>query len=356
MSFHHPSIWCLLLVVVTPLAWWRWWSARRRGAVVFSAVGAAVRAGPSWAVRTRWIVPALRTLAVLLLIVCLARPQMTDEEMRIFTEGIAIELVVDRSGSMQEQDFTINGKPATRLQVVKMVVERFIKGGEGLPGRPDDLIGLIAFGTYADSRCPLTLDHDHLVETVRRVEPAQIRSESQTAIGDAMALGVERLRGLERRASLASLHTIKSKVLVLLTDGESNAGVIDPLTAAEMAAALGIKVYTIGAGSEIDMRDLFRNPLGRQAGLDEETLQQIADLTGGRYFRATDTRSLEDIYRTIDELERTEIEHQRYREYTELAVTSTHLGRVALPPLLAIVFVLLAAETILARTRYRTLP
>jgi Ca-activated chloride channel family protein len=283
----------------------------------------------------------------------------------VFTEGVAIELVVDRSGSMRAQDFTLDGRSVSRLDAVKRVVQQFVTGGERLPGRPDDLIGLIVFARYADSRCPLTLDHEHLTETVRATQfvgAAEREQEDGTAIGDAIGLAVERLSSLDERVKVRSADVIKSKVIVLLTDGENNAGDLEPAVAADMAAALGIRIYTIGAGTESGYAPVPVDIGGRivsqrmRVSIDEKTLREIARRTGGLYFRATDTDSLEEIYARIDELERTEIEQQRYTEYHELAVEPWRLGPLPLPPLLAMVLILLAAEVLLTATRFRTLP
>ncbi|MHC5003394.1 MAG: vWA domain-containing protein [Planctomycetota bacterium] len=365
MSFHPESLWWLLLLPAGLLAWWRWWSPRRRPAVTFSDIGAARRAGASWAVRLRWIVPALRTAAIVLLVVALARPRLADEQSRVFTEGVAIELVVDRSGSMRAVDFELDGQRTSRLEAVKRVVEQFVLGGSSLPGRPDDLIGLIVFARYADSRCPLTLDHDHLIDTVRTTQFVGVQNrdeEDGTGIGDALGLAVERLQSLDQRVEVRSADRIESKVIILLTDGENNVGDLDPLTAADMAAAFGIRVYTIGAGTDAAFAPVPVTVGGRTVtrrmavGLDEQTLRGIADRTGGRYFRATDTDSLEEIYARIDELERTEIEQRRYTDYQELAVEPTRLGGLAVPPLLAVVLLLLGLEVLLTSTRLRTLP
>lgn len=363
MIFHQPSIWFLMLLALTPLVWWNWISRRRRPAVAFSSVEPLRRSGTSWAVRLRWIVPTLRTLAIALLIVCLARPQLTDQEIRRFTEGIAIQLVVDRSGSMRAEDFQIEGRRANRLEAVKRVVHNFIVGGEELPGRPDDLIGLIAFATFPDSVCPLTMDHDHTVETIRRVEPAVGGTESGTAIGEAVALGVERLHSLDQQAGQLGRRQVESKIMILLTDGENNQGDIDPITAAELAATFGIRIYTIGAGTRnavapIPTVDQFGRTVMQRlpVSIDEETLRRIADITGGQYFRATDTDSLAEIYATIDELEKTEIEERRYVHYSEMAVEPVELRGWHVPPLLLFAFLLLAVEQLLSNTKFRVVP
>jgi len=364
MTFHHPSVWFLLLLLLLPLLWWRWWGGRRRAAVSFSSLQPLARIPATWAMRLRWIVPALRSAILVLLIMCLARPQKADERTRVFTEGIAIQLIVDRSGSMRAMDFLVDQRRVSRMDVVKTVVEDFVTGGEELPGRPDDLIGLITFASFADSLCPLTLDHGHLVDAVRRTGVAGEAEGQATAIGDAIALGVERMRGLEQRADLRAGPLIRSKIMILLTDGEQNAGDIDPITAAEMAAAFDIRIYAIGAGTDSARAPiLVTDPFtGRQmmdsvpVSIDEETLKRIAEITGGQYFRATDRQSLQDVYARIDELERTEIEQRRYTRYTELAVEPTRLAGLPVPPLLRLVLLLLVAEVLLANTRFRSLP
>ncbi len=363
MTFHQPSAWFLLLLLVLPLLWWRWRRAARERGIAFSSAGPLRAAGTTWAVRFRWIVPALRSAAIAVLVVCLARPQEPNVHTRIYSEGVAIQLLIDRSVSMLAEDFQIDGRRANRLAAVKKVVEDFIDGGDALPGRPDDLVGLIRFGTFADSACPLTLDHEHLIETVRATEVAE-GDEGATAIGDAIALGVERIHQLERRAELASDRKIKSRVMILLTDGENTAGDIDPLVAAEMAASFGIKVHTIAAGSRDSSAPVpVRDPLtGRRrlvhqpVSIDEETLRKIAEATGGEHFRATDSDSLVRVYGAIDELERTEIEQRRYTEYRELSVAGTRVGGVPVPSLLSVVFALLATELLLSNTRFRRLP
>ncbi len=359
MTFHQPSVWLLLLVLALPVIWWQQRGGRRRGALAFSSIGPLVAVGGSWAVSLRRVVPALRNAAIILLIICVARPQKPNEQTRVLTEGIAIQLVVDRSGSMLARDFELDNRGVSRLDVVKAVVRDFVGGSDRLQGRPDDLIGLITFASYADSLTPLTLDHDFLLRAVAATEVSPSNEDRATAIGDAIALGVERMAGLDRRESGDA--RIKSKILVLLTDGESNAGDIDPITAAKMAAAFDIRVYTIGAGTDaafapVPTTDPFTGRTRLRnipVSIDEETLSEIAAITGGRYFRATDRESLEQVYAQIDELERTSIEQKQYTDYKEIAVESIRLGGVTLPPLLSVVVGLLGAGLLLANTRFR---
>lgn len=366
MTFHQPSVWILLLLLILPLLWRRWHSPRRRAAIAFSSVEPIQSIGSTWAVRWRWIVPALRTSALGLLITALARPQKGDEHTRINTEGVAIQLIVDRSGSMRATDFRINNREADRLSVVKRVVEEFVGGDQtaNLSGRPNDVIGMIAFASFADTVCPLTSDQSHLIESIKQMRIAP-EEESATAIGEAIALGVERLRALDQRLNLESAHPIKSKLMILLTDGENNAGDIDPITAAQMAAAYNIKVYTIGAGTErglapVPGTDIFGQPRQIRVSIDEPTLTKIAEITGGQYFRATDTDSLRQIYDQIDALEKTEVQERRFVTYKEAAVEPIRLSAfgesITLPPLLMIVLVLLGLELLLSNTRFRTVP
>jgi Ca-activated chloride channel family protein len=284
----------------------------------------------------------------------------------VTTEGIAIQLVVDRSTSMGQQDFAIDekGTTITRLQAVKDVVESFVMGdGETLKGRPDDLIGMIVFARYPDTECPLTRDRSHLIRAIQKVEPPPARSsEDATAIGDALLLGVERIRDVGRRFQQNSDFTIKSRAIILLTDGQHNAGKYNPTQAAEAAAALGVKVYTIGAAPAFQQRatlDMFgQQPQMVQVPVevDEETLKKIAEMTGGKYFRAKDKDSLKAVYAEIDRLERSVVDETKYYQYEELAYKWVKLGPVTLPPPLLVVLILLAVEVALANTRFRKIP
>ncbi|HHD62942.1 MAG TPA: VWA domain-containing protein [Desulfobulbaceae bacterium] len=248
----------------------------------------------------------LRLLSLALLILALARPQFGNTTTTIEASGIDILLAVDVSGSMEARDFTLDGNPVSRLEVVKAVVSRFIKE------RPNDRIGLVAFAGRPYLACPLSLDHDWLQKRLDTLKTGMI--EDGTAFGSAIASGTNRLRG--RKA--------KSRILILLTDGMNNAGKIAPLTAAEAAETLGIKVYTIGAGTRgeapIPVVDQFgRKRLVRmRVDIDEDTLRRVAALTGAKYFRATDTRSLENIYREINKLEATTRKIKHFSMYREL--------------------------------------
>ena len=360
MIFHSPSVWILLLLLLLPALWLR---TRRRPAIAYSSLATARTIRPSLALRLRTLIPVLRILAIALLIVALARPQKPNEQSRVVTEGIAIQLILDRSGSMRAMDFELAGAPADRMAASKHVIREFIEGKGDLAGRPNDLIGFIAFARYADSLCPPTLDHSHVLKTLEQTRFVMARPEDGTAIGDALALGVERLNQLTTKAKDKGARPPQSNVIILLTDGENNVGEIDPLTAADMAQALNIRVYTIGAGTRdgvaqvpIPMPDgtIMMQPV--PVSIDERTLTAIADRTGGRYFRATDTDSLVEIYKEIDRLEKARVEETRYVQYEEPAVEPFMLFGLNVPPILMMAFGLLLLETLMSTTRWRTIP
>jgi Ca-activated chloride channel homolog len=219
-------------------------------------------------------------------------------------------MAVDVSGSMRALDLSEKNQELTRLDAVKRVFEQFVLGGKKLGGRPDDAIGLVAFARYADTRSPLTLDHGNLVTAARQLDFAA-QDEDGTAIGAGLELAVQRLAEYKAR----------SKIVVLLTDGESNVHDIDEDTAIDDASKAGVKVYTIGAGTNgvapiaIDRGDGRKQLMQMTVSIDETTLRKIADKTGGQYFRATDSASLRRIYQQIDKLERTTIEENRFLEY-----------------------------------------
>jgi Ca-activated chloride channel family protein len=248
----------------------------------------------------------LRIAALLLIVLALSRPRSVIEETKIRTEGIDIVLAIDTSTSMLAEDFTLGRRRESRLEVVKSVVKDFISR------RQSDRIGIVAFASRAYTVSPLTLDYEWLMQNLERVKTGMI--EDGTAIGSGLSAALNRLKDTDA----------KSKVVILLTDGRNNAGRISPLTAAEAANALNIKVYTIGAGTKglapYPAKDIFGNKVYQslKVDIDDETLKKIAEKTGAEYFRATDTESLKDIYKQIDELEKTEIEETGYREYREL--------------------------------------
>lgn len=309
LELREPIFLLLALVALPVFAL----SRRAPGRVVFSSVRAlpAVR---SWRVRFSVVPDALLALAVVALSIGLAGPRSGDRSTRIMREGIAILMALDVSGSMAALDLSTRDEERTRLDAVKKVSEQFVVGGGGLRGRPDDQIGIVTFARYADTRCPLTLDRSSFREVARGLRIVTERSEDGTAIGDGLALAVERLRAARSR----------SKVLILLTDGVNNAGDLDPVAAAKAAQEAGVKVYTIGAGTNgvatVRMTDPFTGqsvlrPMAVE--IDEKLLEEIATTTGGRYFRATDAEALRLIYEQIDRLERTEVSEDRFLRYHE---------------------------------------
>jgi Ca-activated chloride channel family protein len=301
------SPWFLVLLLLLPLVLRGRGRARKRDAAVRYPSFAALRAiAPAGGGRRRLVLVALRALALVLIVVALARPQLGSADTRIHREGVDVVLAVDVSGSMLAEDFTLGNARASRVDVVKSVVQEFVTA------RPEDRIGLVLFAARPYTQCPLTLDYGWLLQNLERAKVGMI--DDGTAVGSALATAVNRLRP----------STARSKFVVLLTDGQSNAGRITPQTAAEAAAALGIKVYTIGAGTRgmapYPTQDFFGNKVYRpmQVDIDEDTLKKIATTTNGRYFRATDTASLRDVYAEIDRSEKTAFEAPEFLDYREL--------------------------------------
>lgn len=255
---------------------------------------ATTRARHTWRTLLAPLPRVLASIALGLLVVALARPQRVDRETVVESEGIDIMLALDTSGSMEQADYTLDGRRANRLTVAKEVIGRFVEG------RPYDRVGLVVFGEQAFTQVPLTLDHEALVGFLSQVELG-MAGERATAVGDGLAVSTKRLKELEA----------PSKVVVLVTDGRNNAGQITPLQAAQAAKALGVRVYTIGVGSE-DSGGGFGGLFRGRSDLDERSLQAIAATTGGRYFRAANTRALEEVYATIDELEKTTAEVKEF--------------------------------------------
>ncbi|MFK8114327.1 MAG: VWA domain-containing protein [Rubripirellula sp.] len=359
--FYHP--WFLILLCLVPWLAWRMWRSANQHSVPFSSIVADWELRPTWRQRLAWLPQALTLLALTLMILSLARPRYGREQTVIHSEGIAIEMVVDRSGSMQALDFEIDGSPVDRLTAIKSVAAKFVMGDQEdqssdqtLAGRLSDLVGLIVFAGYADAITPPTLDHAFLLNQLEQTQIVRQRSEDGTAIGDAISLAVEKLSSLDQRQS----EKVKSKVVILLTDGENTAGAIDPLQAAGLAKALDIRIYTIGVGTKGRAPfPIRRNRNGSitvdymEVTIDEEMLKGIANETGGKYFRATDTSSLEDIYESIDELEKTKVETQQFMNYREIAVQPSRLAGYRLPPLLLLALLALLARVALARTVFR---
>ncbi|OHB63686.1 MAG: hypothetical protein A2Y77_17925 [Planctomycetes bacterium RBG_13_62_9] len=363
MQLYSP--WALLLLLVLPLVGWLLLRKKHGAAVKFPSVADMRRCPVSWRLRCRPVLVVLRLLCLTLLILALARPRKGTVLSEISTEGVAIEAVVDHSGSMQaEMDYY--GEKLNRLEVVKRVLIDFIEGDKkGMSGRTGDMIGLVTFARYADTTCPLVISHNVLTEFLKRTELVTLRSEDGTAIGDAISLAAARLKKAEEEILRRNTQLgfgdsesservgpdfkIKSKAIVLLTDGRNNTGQYDPLQAAQLAGDWGIKIYTIGIGSGQAYTTMdtpfgsFRMPT--QDDLDEGLLRAIADKTGGFYSRADDGEALRNIVKRINELEKTEVKSVQYTQYAE------HFGWLTLPAL-----VLLGLEILASCTVFRKIP
>lgn len=296
LTFHSP--WALLLLLVFPV-WWLW--RRKPGGFRYSRASTAAQASRTvsrWLARLPYV---LRGLAVLCLIVALARPRTGVATVEVEAEGIAIALVVDVSSSMLALDM----QPLDRLEVAKQTVLEFVDG------RQYDRIALVAFAGEALTQVPVTIDYDVLKGAVERLNVGML--EDGTAIGTALATATNRLRRTPG----------SSRVAILLTDGENNRGEVDPVTAARAAATYGVKTYTIGVGREgVAPVPIGRGPFGTEYAnmpvrIDEDLLRKIAEITGGRYFRATNAETLDEIYSQIDELEKTPVNVRRYIAFAE---------------------------------------
>ena len=311
LEFREPNM--LILLLLVPAIFY--FSQRTQGNVIFSSLQLLPNT-KSLRVRLAWLPSLFLSLAGASLVLAAIGPRIGDKDTEVKKEGIAIMMVMDTSGSMQALDLdnSNDDKEENRLDVVKKVFEDFVLGKEGLEGRSNDSIGLIRFAGYADTACPLTLDHGNLVGVSRTVDIVRNQNEDGTAIGDGLALAVSRIKKSPAR----------SKVIILLTDGVNNAGVETPLAAAELARTEGVKVYTIGAGTNGMAPVRIQDPFSGRSVLrsipvqiDEDSLQAIAKKTGGSYFRATDFERLQAVYSTIDALEKTELKQVLFRQYTE---------------------------------------
>ena len=351
--FHTPLYFLLLPLAL--LIGWRLFSKRNLQSLDFSNVSFASELTPTLRQRLLWLPRVLLLLSLLFLVVSLARPREGRQQTATESEGIAIELVVDRSSSMQALDFKIDGQHVDRLTAIKNVAGRFVMGSDELDGRFSDLVGLVTFAGYADGVTPPTLDHAFLASSLNKTTIVDRRSEDGMAIGDAIALAVEKLNALGDQRS----DKVKSKIIILLTDGENTAGELEPVAAADLAQTLGIKVYTIGVGTEgqapVPLRDGFGGTRVRMmtVTIDEETLRKVAEVTNGKYYRATDTDSLTEIYSEIDKLEKTKVETDNFVDYRELAVRSYRSGSLYVPPTLLVAFSLMIVGIALQQTWLR---
>jgi Ca-activated chloride channel family protein len=302
--FANPELLWLLALLPLLLIW-----RGRRGplpAIEYPSLVVVREAARRPRSRVGAVLAGLPLLGLALLVVALARPQQGDSNATVHASGVDIMLLLDVSGSMQSLDFKLENLPASRVDVVKSVVRRFIVA------RPNDRIGLTIFAGQPYLLSPVTLDHAWLLGNLERVHIGDI--EDGTAIGSALASGLNRLRN----------QNAKSKLIILMTDGQNNAGQITPITAAEAARALGIKVYTIGIGvrgeAPFPVTDAFgrRRIIMEKVDVDEDTLRRIATATGAKFYRATDTDSLNRIYDDIDKLEKTTFTVHTYERWQEL--------------------------------------
>ncbi len=320
MRFANPIL-LLLFLLIPLLVWLRHFMLRKRS-MQFSN-GTALESLPkSWRIRLQPTLPILYALGLVCLVVALARPQRGLEDSRVRTEAVDIILLVDLSESMETRDFQKHNRRLSRLEASKDVIERFLEK------RPNDRIGMVGFATLPYAVAPLTLDHGWLIQRMQGLHTGMLDG-SRTAIGDGIASAVNRLRESEA----------KSKVIILLTDGANNSGTLSPENAASAAEALSIKIYTIGAGGA---RTGF---FMQRQEVDETSLKKIAKTTDAEFYRARDLKTLEAVYEKIDQLEKTEIEVERFTRFEEKAKGWIVLGAL-----------LLMIEQILGLTRLGRLP
>jgi Ca-activated chloride channel family protein len=334
MTFGHPYF--LLLLLLLPVLAWLKGKRGQPPAFVYSSVQLVRAILNVTQTKSGGFLAALRWLTLLLLIFALAQPRFTRSETKVTASGVDIVAVLDMSGSMISEDFELHGKRVNRFDMARQVLSQFIDK------RPNDRIGLVVFATDAFIGSPLTLDHDFLQANIERLKIGAI-DENRTAIGSALSTAINRVRELKS----------KSKIVILMTDGQNNAGQVAPLTVAEAAKALGVKVYTIGVG----MRGQAPMPAGRNpftgetiyrmipVDIDEDTLQKIAQMTGGKYYRADNTQRFQAIYAEIDKLEKTEADVKKFSHHRELFAW-------AIAPGLG----LLLLEILLRHTVWRRLP
>jgi Ca-activated chloride channel family protein len=299
ITFAYPWVLYFLLTIPLMIAWYIFRGMKAQTSVKYSSLNIFKDIPSTIREKLRHIPFAVRLIAIGLLIVALARPQSFSSGENVTTEGIDIAMVLDISGSMLAEDLKPN-----RLEAAKEVIDDFIKG------RTSDRIGLVVFSRDAFTQCPLTIDYNVLRNLLVEIRSGMI--EDGTAIGNAIANGINRLKDSDA----------KSKIIILVTDGVNNSGEVDPISAAEMAKAFGIRVYTIGVGTRGEAPYPVQTPFGTRyqmvpAEIDEAVLQKISDITDGQYFRATNTNALREIYKKIDRLEKTKIEITSYKNASE---------------------------------------
>jgi Ca-activated chloride channel family protein len=331
LRFAFPHF-LFLLLMLPALAGYRR-RRHRRPAMASSALFPAAGVPSSTALRLQRVVPILKYTALGLMVVALARPQWGTQHIEVPTDGINIVLALDLSESMAALDFRQKGRVVNRLEAVKGVVQDFVAGRSG------DRIGMVVFGTHAYTQLPLTRDYNTIVSVLDRLEIGA--AGKSTALGDAIGISVKRL------ADIAS----RSKVIILITDGQSNTGQLRPDTAAQIALQKGIKIYTIGVGSRGKAPFLIQDPVFgeryvyQQVDIDEQMLKTIAEKTGGGYFRAENLAGLQDIYATIDAMETTSVKVEIFADYREIY-----------PWLIVPALALLSLFVILRNTRYLSVP
>jgi Ca-activated chloride channel family protein len=333
MMFAFKDPWMIWFTLIIPLVIYFSMSRKKGANFLFSSEELLKDIKPTMKARMIKFPAILRAAALTLMILALARPQNVLEGTKTVSEGVDIVLAVDTSTSMLAEDFVLGNRRVNRFDVVKDVVKDFISK------RRDDRVGMVAFAARAYTVCPLTTDYGWLFENLDRVKVGMI--EDATAIGSAITSSVSRLR----------TSKTKSRIVILLTDGVSNAGTISPVVAAEAAKALKVKIYTIGVGTKGLVPYPFKDIYGRTIyknipiEMDEESLKRIADTTGGKYYLATDTETLKKIYDDINRLEKSNIEHFGYKEYNEL------FYKLLIPAL-----ILLALEILLSNTIFMKIP
>jgi len=327
ISFAYPWVLYFILVIPILIAWYLWQGRKKQAAITYSSLKMFEKIPATLKEYLRHLPFALRMLALIFLIIALARPQNFSAGQSVNAEGIDISMVLDISGSMLAEDFKPN-----RLDAAKNVIDNFVSA------RTTDRIGLVIFSREAFTQCPLTIDYSVLRNLLGDIRTGMI--EDGTAIGNGIANGINRLKDSDA----------ESRVIILLTDGVNNAGEVDPISAAEIASTFGIRIYTIGVGTRGEAPYPVQTPFGTRyqmvpVEIDEVILKKIADITGGEYFRATNNRALEEIYNKIDKMEKTKIEITSYRNAKELFAGWLGIG-----------FALLLLELLASKTILRKLP
>jgi len=328
-NISFANAWVLYFLLLLPLMiFWYIRSFKKQSPdITFSSLKMFKGLKPGLKERLKHLPFILRTVAIAFVIVALARPQTFSTGENVYTEGIDVAMLLDISGSMLAEDFKPN-----RLEAAKEEIEKFIQG------RTTDKIGLVIFAKESFTQCPLTIDYSVLRNLIVDIKSGML--EDGTAIGNAIANGVNRLKDSDA----------KSKVIILLTDGENNAGEIDPITAAQIAKEFGVRIYAIGVGSKGTAPYPVQTPFGIRyqqvpVNIDEKTLTEITNLTDGKYFRATSNKRLEEIYKEIDQLEKTKVQITSYRQAKELFYDWV-----------GVALLLLLLELLLVKTYLRRIP